>query len=242
MRISLHRNIMAASRPRKLGAFAEQQGTVRRVPRVARIDGQALQNPDNCLDRGALGQRGPALPKNVASGPGPCFWRKSAGHFVSFPLMAAGRMSGPPNPTRPCEKRGHPDPAPASAGNLQAFRLLSSDGVRPNERPTEDARLDGLQQIEVQPLPSSMSRGRDPAAGAVSSCRRLLRKAPRSRRGVFLYASPKIFRLYANDVFVKRTWKPTNFGRNGSAGHDAPPVLRIVHQNPAGTPDLGEAR
>jgi hypothetical protein len=47
-----------------------------------------------------------------------------------------------------------PDPGPASAGNLQAFRLLSSDDGRLNERPAERARLDGLQQTGAQLLPS----------------------------------------------------------------------------------------
>jgi hypothetical protein len=36
----------------------------------------------------------------------------------------------------------------------RSFRLLSSDDGRLNERPAERARLDGLQQTEVQPLPS----------------------------------------------------------------------------------------
>ena len=86
-------------------------------------------------------------------------------------------------------------------GICRSFRLLSSDDGRLNERPAERAQLHGLQQTEVQPLPSSMSRGRDRGAGIV------------------LYASLKTFLLYGKDVFVKRTSKPIGSDRTEARGN-----------------------
>ena len=108
-------------------------------------------------------------------------------------------------------------------GICRTFRLPFSDDGRLNERPAERARLDGLQQTEVQPPPSGMSRDRDPGVVRPPAS---VRDCQQTAAGIFFDANAQFIRkrrIRQADIEAHRLRAEWKHAARRAA------TLRIVH-------------